>query len=165
MGLWQTPQAQRCGQGHVAWMIQSVNPADGSRFPATVFSISGGSSRTAPQALDRTGCCSLSQPGCNRHSSTERRGDVASIRSNKRVECSIIAAVCCKVHFWSTHIEQVNPLHTVQHNSHEYSSIREKHPKAHLRRATQRPLCSEGNCDGCEDPLPKVSATSSIDNK
>lgn len=51
------------------------------------------------------------------------------------------------------------------HNSHEYSPIREKHPKAHLRRATQRLLCSEGNCDGCEDPLPKVSATSSIDNK
>ena len=66
---------------------------------------------------------------------------------------------------WSTHIEQVNPFRAVQDNSHEYSPIREKHPKAHHRRSTQRLLCSEGNCDGCEDPLPKVSATFPIDNK
>ena len=56
-----------------------MNHADGNHFPATVFSISGGSSRTASQAMDRTGCCSLCDPECSRRSSTARREEAAEM--------------------------------------------------------------------------------------
>ena len=57
----------------MSWMIQTVNHADGSHFPSIVFSISGGSSRTALAALDGASSCSLFRLGCSRHPSIARR--------------------------------------------------------------------------------------------